>query len=175
MARHPLRKPPSASSGASSARKGSKVTPEEKPPSTGRLEPAATRFTVDSYRLQTAREFVTVPPDSPLWSGKKPCEADWTKGGKELPPPGSFVRVQPPVDAPDSLIGDLRVLLEREGRIVVVLPKPRTRVVTEAATPEPIKTSSIRDVVMTMVEEANTQDRDALRTVIETALSEVGL
>jgi hypothetical protein len=168
MARRPLSRSPQ---GAPPAPEGPKAAPRP-PASPGRRAGAsAARFTVTPVEVD-ARLFLTVPPDHRLWDESRPDRLGFDQKHQTLT--RAFVRLQPPHDASDAHVAALKKSFELAGAIVVVLPKPRGAVVLAPVEALPAS-ATIRDVVMTMVEEANTSDRDALRDMTEEALGVAGI
>lgn len=124
------------------------------------------RGSVRHVPLESARELLTVPVDSPLWS----------KGifNSRVPIGGSIVRLRPPETATDDEVEDARKFFLNAGAAkVVVLPRPRAELLPEKA--PKAKAVGARDAVVALVEESNSKDKDALRKLCDRVMGEVGL
>jgi hypothetical protein len=89
---------------------------------------------------------------------------------------GAYVWVQPPEGASDEKVAAVARLVRASGAAAVhVEPRRRSAVVTtpEKAAP-PAAHKSVRETVAVLVSEANTNDREALRAVVESALGRAG-
>jgi|HubBroStandDraft_6_1064221.scaffolds.fasta_scaffold436687_2 hypothetical protein len=106
-----------------------------------------------------ARELVTIGPEHPAWSERE------TIGLGPLAN-GCIARVQPPVDATDSVVEHMVFRLKSDGAAVVrVLPRRKSRVLT--APRERVAHEGARVVVLALVREANVEDREALAAFVE--------
>lgn len=119
--------------------------------------------------VEGASRVLTVEPGDPCWRGSHEEAAalrrlEWDK---------AFVRVRPPAGTGDELVDAVRRAVVAQGAAAVRV-MPRGRAVVAAAKTASGR-ASIRTTVEVMVNEATTRDRDALRMVVMTALSEVGL
>lgn len=87
---------------------------------------------------------------------------------------GGFVRVQPPATASDEAVEAVRRrLLEAGAAGVRVLPRLRA-----AAAPVPaeaLAVPSVREVVLELVAEVPSRDRDKLRGIVEGVMAEAGI
>ena len=103
--------------------------------------------------------------DSPIWRTKK-------LGGR-----ATFVTLVPPPDVSDQLVDELKQKLyaEHGARVIHVRPKTKSLTVVAQEIYEEHYVADARLVVMTMVEEANTSNRDALRARLEESMASVGL
>jgi len=116
----------------------------------------------------TASSMLTVGPSDSLWKGRSPIAVVQA---------GGFARVMPPATATDEDIHHVVAALKKAGYTTVkVLPRPAAKVVPEGAhaAPAPVR-ATLRETVLTMVEESNAPDRDALRVAAEALMAEVGL
>lgn len=124
-------------------------------------EPSSLR-SAQIIRIEKAESMVVFDEQSPVWKTKK-------LGGR-----ATFVTLKPPPDASDSLIDEIKTQLYALGaRVVNVHAKQKALTVIEQE--KRSASTDVRKVVMTMVEEANTKDRDALRVRVEHSLAAVGL
>lgn len=90
--------------------------------------------------------------------------------------PGSIVRVFPPNDATDGEVEALDALLRKLGAVAVkMLPRAPGAAVVGVEAKDDGETKSIREVVMAMIDEARTGDREALREFVERLLAVEGL
>jgi Fe2+ transport system protein FeoA len=121
----------------------------------------AKRVTVDTRVLITAK--------GALWS------EPWADRSEDIT--GAIVRVQPPTDAQEHAIEELRRrLLEMGAAAVRVLPVRRAAVITaETKLQAKRARTSARAEASKLVEEANTSDRDALARVVEASLVAAGI
>jgi mitochondrial fission protein ELM1 len=106
-------------------------------------------------------------------------ESDWTNLTDDVIPirglKGSIVRVTPPHTATEEEIQRLRErLTQSKVAVFRILPKMHgPQVVMKEK--EEVKNETARTVVMSMVEESKSQNRDALKEYAESVLSRVGL
>lgn len=87
---------------------------------------------------------------------------------------GAIVRLRPGADWDDDTVRETRDNLESIALKVVVLPRPKVGVVL-ATTEQSLPMPSVRDVVLQMVRESGSEDRDALGDVVESVMAGVGL
>lgn len=85
-----------------------------------------------------------------------------------------FARVQPPESAKDELIEEICGVFKKYDVQVILQPRPKSQTITKQQQPRRVKLNT-RQVVETLVAEANTPDRDALSVVVQEQLSKVGL
>ncbi len=89
---------------------------------------------------------------------------------------GCIVRVRPRAGEEDESefahwLSGVREVAAR----VILMPAPASKVVPDAVREAAPQAEDARRVVMAMVEEANVEDRDALRSLVERTLTENGL
>lgn len=121
--------------------------------------------------VKDSARIVTVLPRHELWD-RDHTTVDWF----DLDVKGAFVRLSPPAEATDVMVTTLKRACELAGALAVrALPRERNMVVVQDKAKGTGEHRSIRKTVETMVEEANTKNRDALRTEVQKLLSEVGL
>lgn len=124
------------------------------------------RESVRHVSLEGARELYTVATDSPLWGGSPPRKLSRFKG--------AIVRLRPPETASDDTVEEIRqFFLKHEAAKVIVLPRPRAELLPEKVTKA--KAVGAREAVTALIEESNSKDRGALRTLCEKVMGEVGL
>lgn len=115
------------------------------------------------------RNLVTFAVDHPIW----------TTDGKRLPAgtwAGAIVRLRPPSDVRDGLVEEVRAALAAAGVSRIKLEVRRGAVLpTEAVDKGTATRSSAREVVLRLVEEANSKDPAALLAVVEKTMAEEGL
>ncbi len=114
-------------------------------------------------------ELATVEPDDAVWGMDLSTYSSsrWT--------PGSIVRIRPPASASIQLILELAKYFRHkvQAKAIKVLPRPSGEVVIQNV--ERMAQASPRKVIMTMVDEANTNDREVLRSKMQEVLDSVGL
>ena len=91
---------------------------------------------------------------------------------------GSIVRIDPPVGASDSLVAAMRELFERCGAAAVrIAPRRKNDVVVIEPAPGAVVPKRVigREVVESLVESANVDDRSALKVFCEDVMSKAGL
>lgn len=117
-----------------------------------------------------------VPVESRHLADFGPTSAVW-EGASAAPEEGSIVRVRPPPGTPPEVIARVLDEVEKAGaRAIKVVPPSRAMVIpTEKNEAPRTARAQARDVVMQLVDEANTQDRDALRGVVDHAMGKAGL
>lgn len=145
----------------------------------------APRESVRHVPLEGHRRLYTVAPDDACWRSERSTRPDVT---------GAIVRMRPPADATDDAIAKLRKEFEQQGAArVFVLPRPRAELLPgknqvcpgcrdgvgclfpiKCELPK-AKAVGAREAVASLVEESNSKDKDALRTLCEKVMSKVGL
>lgn len=115
--------------------------------------------------LVPARRLVTA--EGALW--REP----WTADPRELA--GAIVRVKPSRDADRDEVQRVREKFLNFGAAAVRVVARAAEAVVVDAYNELAPAQDVREVVEQMAEEANTQDRDALKRVLESALARAGL
>ena len=113
--------------------------------------------------VEGARAFVTFGPEHAAWQGVGAIDSSVL-----AVPEGAFVRLEPPPDAEDALIAEVRVCVESQALRVVVLPRRRGAVVQAPREKRPHRKA--REVVEELVAEANVEDRGALREFCEAVI-----
>lgn len=105
----------------------------------------------------------------------------WRVGDAAMLPDltGALVKLEPP-DVPEVTDQDVEnavAAVTKRGAVAVrVAARPKAVVhVGEVAVEQSATHRSVRQVVEAMVEEARTSDRDALRSLVESAMSRAGL
>lgn len=121
--------------------------------------------------VEGARELVTIGPDAPIWKVDLAgaFRTDDLCAGK-------IVRLIPPHDATDEQVAGVRAAVA-SAAAVRLMPRRRVAVVVEEKA-QGMGTSAhrrARDVVLQMVEEANTRDRSALRAFCEQVMARAGM
>lgn len=124
-------------------------------------------FRVVQVGYEKAAAMLTVSPDSHLWQG----------GRDGLAAAGMFVRLKPPTGLESVVVEKLKQAFLKAGALAVrVIPAPSAAVLVDSAeAPQVAPHKTIREVVAKMVAEANTADREALATLVETAIAKAGL
>lgn len=133
-----------------------------------KLKPAG--FVVHECIVTEADGLYTIGRDHPVW--------EQNEGDHVLfpaPARSKFVRVQPPETASDQKIEQVRTALGSSGVETIIMQKrPRAQVVTNQQTIRRTHAGS-REVVEALVREANTPNRGALETLVQSELAKVGL
>lgn len=90
---------------------------------------------------------------------------------------GAIVRIRPPQDATDERIeAARRSWLEAGASRVFVEPRPKSTPLPESSLVRQRRASAgVRQIVLDLVEEANSEDGDALRSVIEETMDSEGI
>lgn len=125
-------------------------------------KPGNAAFRCEEREIEGARVFLTVGTQHVAWG-----EHD-TYGDPRAR--GAFVRVEPPADATDEKVAEVRRRCEQIGAVrVQVLPRRNAAdvLVPREKKPHP----RARDVVMELVAEANAPDRAALASFVEDIMS----
>lgn len=110
---------------------------------------------------------ITIGPEDGCWESAVP------PGMSVVVWNGSFVRIRPPASASEERIEQVRHLVTQLAAKVVVEPARRSQPVT--APKERAPHLQAREVVGLMIEEANVEDRDALRRLCEEVMGRAGL
>jgi hypothetical protein len=114
--------------------------------------------------VKSARSLVTIDADSPAW---ELGAAVWGV------PPGSIVRIFPPMAATDEDVERVRRACATEAAAVRVMPRRKAEIVTA---PKSVPTSQKpREIVDALIEESNFEDRAALRAYCEPIMAQAGL
>ena len=129
-------------------------------------------FQVVEKLVEGARAFVTIGPEHPTWGGERAADGEEQCTDLGLRG-GEFVRVEPPGDASDEDVADVRRAAEKVALRVVVLRRRRAQVLTAPREKRPHRRA--RDVVHALVEDANVEDRPALAALCEGVMSKRGL
>lgn len=126
-------------------------------------------FRIEEKPFEQPSLFVTLGEDDPAWVEFPPS----------IPPVrGAFVKLKP---APGTSDGTLDVVAAgcRSAGALAVRTAPRAKALvipeTEGVCSAGSEALTSRDVVMGMVEEAHTQDRDKLRGLVEEIVAEARL
>jgi hypothetical protein len=109
-----------------------------------------------------ALRFLTIDEDDPVWEGSELGNVPFSV----------FVRLRPPPGTTDERIAQVKSFFPNAR--VRTLPRRKAQVVTDQKKSKPTY-QTIRATVLVMVDEANTNDRDALKKLTESTLVEVGL
>jgi hypothetical protein len=126
------------------------------------------RARVQVVPIADAADFVTIGAGSPIFA-----RAINPSGVPQLA--GKFIRIDPPPDASDEYIEVIRKALLTGGALAVrVMPRPR-KLVTPGVATERRERAGARDVVLRMVEESNSRDREKLRATVETVMGKAGI
>lgn len=88
---------------------------------------------------------------------------------------GAIVRLRPAADWGDDMVRETRDHLESVAQKVIVLPRPSIGVVPAQMFEQPVGRRSDREVVLAMVEESGSEDREDLRALVELLMGENGL
>jgi hypothetical protein len=136
--------------------------------------PLSAEVIVDVREVEGSRSLVRVHDDSPSW-GHSPESLGQMAVALEA---GAIVRIDPPVDVPDSTIAALRDLFVRSGAVAVRVSARRKNdvVIIEPAPGATLPKRVIgREAVESLVESANVEDRPALKALCEDVMSKAGL
>jgi hypothetical protein len=116
--------------------------------------------------LSDVRRLVTIHPNDRVWTSfDARC------------PEGAIVRVRPPATASDADVERVEAGLKRAGAVRVRV-EPRVageKVVAPVNTPKRVARSTMREMVLAMVQEARTHNREALRDELERAMTKAGI
>jgi hypothetical protein len=85
-----------------------------------------------------------------------------------------FVRIKPTEDSTDEDVENAKRFWDKNSQSVKVLPKPRAKVVLNDQKKRAAKKTTVRETVLTMAAEANSQDNARLLEVVEETLAKVG-
>lgn len=123
---------------------------------------------VEVVPLAGAR-LVTVGPESEAWKVfELPADASKLRD--------SFVRLRPPVGVTDEAVERVHRLFTGAGaRVRVEMPNAPIVVSQATEVEEEAAHESAREVVLQLVDEAHTTERDALKGFCESVMAEVGL
>jgi len=119
--------------------------------------------------------FRTIASDDPVW--RKLAESNPGTMVVLLEPPTKpprFVKLLPPASASQDDVSKVREFFESHGADVQVILPREAQVVLEQAMPA-YEDKGIRETVTAMAEESNSRNKPALRTLLESAMVEVGL
>jgi len=113
---------------------------------------------------------VTIGPESPVWQGPEHLWEYHRDAEK------AFVRIRPPATVSDAVLAQIAAEVRKVAIAVRVDPRPRPDVVPEGSHQGPegavMPTAlSARAIVLQLVEESYSSDRDALRTLCEEAMA----
>ena len=114
--------------------------------------------------LSEARELVTIDSESDVWEGAKP----WVSRG-------AIVRIRPPHDATQKQIDELTAACIEQGAERVRVEARRRAPKIVASSQLCSARSSIREVVITRCEEANSRDRQELLAFVEDVMNRAGI
>jgi hypothetical protein len=135
--------------------------------------PTAKDFIVPAMReffVSGAREFVTFGPA--LWTENPDLGDSEVRCSVSLK--GAFVRLEPPAEATDEQVAKVKRYCEANGAVrVSVLPRRRAAQVVAPTEKRPHR--KVREVVAELVDAANVEDREGLRTTCETIMSKRNL
>lgn len=88
---------------------------------------------------------------------------------------GAIVRINP-AGVGGEIVADVEAMLRKEGAVAVkVMPAPRTTVVLESAKRKAEERPRAREVVLKMVADANSADRERLSDLVEAAMAKHGV
>lgn len=115
--------------------------------------------------IDSAEDMTIIGEDSPIWKTKK-------LGGR-----ATFVTLVPPPDTSDQVIDELkrRLYADHGARVIHVRPKTKSLTVIAQDVNNEHFSADVRAVVLAMIEEANSSNKDALRARLEESLASVGL
>jgi hypothetical protein len=114
--------------------------------------------------VKDAARIVTVEAHDSIWTdGDVVARDEWR---------GAYVKLRPAEGAPDARIEQVQKHAQGVARAVRTMAR-RTAIVT--APQRAVARTSIRSIVERMIEEATTNDRPALATLVHAVLGEVGL
>jgi hypothetical protein len=130
-----------------------------------RKKPAADG--VQAVPTKNARRLVTIEADHYAWK-------DGLDRADPIPP-NAIVRLCPPLEASDAQIEELKSRILLDACRVVVLPKPKSEAVPQAAKEAPARAVGARQAVIDLVEESASKDKAALRAFCEKIMAEAGL
>lgn len=130
--------------------------------------PKVTVVKVEGY------EFRTEGPDSNIWTDAR----ERVGFGIDFEHPEwkhvRFVRLKPGPEQSEDVIAFVRGRIEYRGIDVQVITPQSPQVVLDQATPA-YDDKGIRETVTVMAEESNSQNKPALRNLLEVTMTEVGL
>lgn len=130
---------------------------------------------VTAVEIRGTRRLRTVPPSAFCWTDGKGI-GDWAVVDPEGKLQGEIIRLQPPPGGEERAEALKKVLLQN-GAAAVRIDRSTApdAVVREQARQEAELAVGERELVTSMVAEANTQNRELLAKVVEEAMAEAGL
>lgn len=138
-----------------------------------RIKETAHRWAVSENEVP-ARELVEITADDHTWK----VIAEDQPFTVHARVKGALVKLTPPHTATDAHVDRLRGIMEEAGAVAIrIMPRPKTMVLPSEVTIETKAPAhrSVREVVMTLLAEANTKDRPRLTGIVEEAMSKAGL
>lgn len=129
---------------------------------------------VTARAIEGGRKMVRVHPDGMVWAREDLA----TLPASMMPAmEGAIVRIDPPADASDAKVEEVRAAFERAGAEAVrVSTRSNSDVVVHEPPPgAPPVRRDLREVVHELVEGANVDDLPALRELAERLMAKAGL
>lgn len=127
---------------------------------------------VEHIGVASPRPLRTIETTNKAWSNKRlPAK----KALRTFAEDGAIIRLRPPAGGAERAEALKAALLDAGAAAVKVLPPEpgSATVVNNPTKAAPVRSN--RDVILSIVEEANTDDRDALRALVEDTMDGVGL
>ena len=132
--------------------------------------PTAGRPAVEEVPLVEASRFATIHARDPSWSDPE----NVLEYHRDLE--GAFVRLQPPATASDAVVARVSAEVRRVARFVKSDPRPRPEIVPSSSHEKPLPSIvRAREVVIQLIDESYSRDRDALRAFCEEVMERVGM
>lgn len=124
-------------------------------------------YKIDEYHLPDPSPFILIASDHPVWSDPHGFDYSIVKS--------AFVKATAPVDLPESVFRVVEAGLHLHAKCVFMVPQTRTNPLTQAVIQEAKRISNIREVIDSLIDESNIDNKDDVRTICHNSLSKVGL
>lgn len=119
--------------------------------------------------IPKSRELVTIGPESQWWTKTERHE------GVKISAKGSILRLEPPATATDEDVERVCRLFSSAAAIRINPRGNADRAVYDLVDVSAAAKQSARAVILALVTEARTQDRERLREIVEATMDKVGL
>ncbi len=113
-------------------------------------------------------KFETIGPDSLCWS-QPDVVSIWYGEGTPRP---DYVRLQPPADASEALLEQVKAQFEHWGIVVKVNKRENRKRTVTSEKIEPVVRRTARQVVMDKIQASNSSNKKLLTTICENAMAE---
>jgi len=124
-------------------------------------------YKIDECQIPDPSPFILIVSDHAVWSDPHAFDYSTVKG--------AFVKATSPADLPESIFRVVESGLHLHAKCVFMVPQTKSNPLTPSVVQEAKRVSNVREIIDSLIDESNLEDKDSVRMICHNSLSKVGL